>query len=466
MAVQGTTPSAVRVDFTGVDYLTSSDIIEMHAKMKIDIDPELFGRYGTESLGIQPFIDAYGRVTPTNSVKYGHFEQDFTRELIVVDDSYTPSGATATFTVVSGYRYTYPANASESVYENYTTNVTIPVRQDDVIVGLGIEMLVTSVNYSANTFAVVCTQTGEVVPDALEDAPMYISGRAKAERASGAEGRETRLIPYENFIQIIDEAYEVSGSAMGQEGFIKSLGGSGKWYATGILNTKTNFDALCELTYLTGKKITMSNAALAGRLKTEGIAPFTESYGNVVDYDVDAFGLDEVDEMIAATKKYYGSNEYCLLESHPLSVELDDTFRTITGMDAGGRTYNQKLIDLGFSAVTRSNVKIYPKTLQGFSDSRTLGSADSEYLHYGLMIPTGTATSFDLNGGQKVQKASLNLRYQDVVGENKGMKEWVTGGAGSASTNTTDEQVISMRKRVGVDLYGANLFGAFKGAVV
>ena len=465
MAVTGNTPSAGSIPFNGLNYLTSSDIIEMHAKAKIDINPRVFGRYGREKLGILPFIEEFGQKEAASSSVFSHYEQDFTRELILVDAAAAgAANAAVTLTVQNAYFRDYPASANESFYVSYGTAARqFPVRLGDVVMVGATEALVTAVDTAAETFEVTPTVSGENIPAVTTATEIYITGRARSERSTGPSGRETRLIKYENYIQTIDEAYSVSGAALGQSGLVQGFAGTDKWYATGILNTRTNFDALCELTLLTGKKI--SNTNIANTFKTEGIIPFIQNYGNVVNYGGGASAameLDDLDSMIADLKKYYGSDSYMLLESHPFSVSLDNSLRGL--VDAGGVVYDQKMLDLGFGAVRRSGINIYRKSLQGFSDPRTLGSANSIYSGSALMIPTGTATSFDYNGGQMVEKPTIMLKYLDVDGEDMGYKEIVTGGAGIANTNNVDEMVITMRKRMGIELNGANLMGYFSAA--
>lgn len=460
MAVQGNTPSAGSIQFNSLNYLTSSDIIEMHAKAKIDINPRVFGRYGREKLGILPFIEEFGQKEAASSSVFSHYEQDFTREIIVATGSAgSTAGASVTYTVDSAYIRDYPGSADESFYLNFNTAKQFPVRVGDVVVILGDEALVESVNETAGTF--VATPVENITLQAVTTSnEIYISGRARGERSTGPTGRETRLIKYENYIQTIDEAYSVSGAALGQSGLVQGFAGTDKWYATGILNTRTNFDALCELTLLTGRKI--SNPALKDTFKTEGIIPFIENYGHTQTVP-GAGGMDlaTLDAMIADLKKFYGSDSYMLLESHPFSVELDNALRLLDGPVAGGVSYDQKMLDLGFEAVRRSGINIYRKSLQGFSDPRTLGSSDSTYAESAIMLPTGTATSFDYNGGQMVEKPTMMLKYLDVDGEDMGYKEIVTGGAGIANTNNIDEMVITMRKRMGIELNGANLMGYF-----
>ena len=441
----------------------------MHAKAKMDIDPKVFGRYGREKLGIMPFLEEFGQTEATSSNEFGHYEQDFTRDIITFSGFTAGDGtASITLTISTSYLYEYPNATDETWYPDAFASLTEKtniLRPGDVIMLGTKEGIVDSVSYEiANPTAVInATQTGETFTFAtdIDGNECYIIGRAREERSTGPDGRDTRLIQYRNYIQTIDEAYKVSGTAMGQSSVVSGFGGTDKWYATGIFNTRTNFDAMCELTALTGRKI--SATGLGNTFKTEGIIPFIENYGNVVDYGAapSALDLDNVDDMIAELKKYYGADEYLSLESHDVSVALDNDLR-LTQVPSGGIVYNQKLLDLGFGAIRRSGINIYRKSLQAFSDPRTLGSADSVYKGMALMIPTGTATAFDYNGGQMVEKPSMVLRYLDVDGEDMGYKEWVTGGAGIASTNNVDEMVVTMRKRFGLELYGANLFGIFR----
>jgi hypothetical protein len=471
MAVQGNTPAAFRTSYTSQNYLTSSDVETIHAKAEKQIDSKLFGRYGKEKLGIMPFIEENAQYEAATAQEFIHYEQDRTRSIVRVTDSYTSGGSGATFTVASttpDYVEGFPTAANQTWYNNYTTGYSQTVREGDTIMADGIELQVFSASYGASattqTFTVECTQSGETVPSGLENVELYISGRARSERSSGPDGRETRLIKYKNFIQTFDEAYEVSGAAMGTKSLVRGFANSDKWYMEGILNTRTNFDAMVEMALLTGKKVSSTNAAFNNMFKTEGIVPFVRNYGTEVAYNTNAFTLSDVDDMIDELIKYYGPNEYMLLQSQKFSRAWDDAFRTLNSSLNGGITYDQNMLNLGFRGIDRTNVAIYKKTLQGFSDDASLGSADSEYLNFGLMIPKGTTTSFDYNGGQAVEKATMVMRYLDVAGEDRGYKEMVTGGAGAANTNDTDYMKVTMRKRCGIELSGANLYGAFVGS--
>ena len=245
MSLSGNSFSGGSIPFTGMNYLTSSDIIEMHAKAKIDVNPRVFGRYGKEKLGILPFIEEFGQKEAASSSVFSHYEQDFTRDIIKVDAaSAGAANAAVTLTVQNAYFEDYPASAADSFYVAYPSSRQFPIRLSDVVMIGATEALVTAVTEGSETFEVTPTVLGENIPAVTTATEIYITGRARAERSTGPKGRDTRLIKYENFIQTIDEAYSVSGAALGQSGLVQGFAGTDKWYATGILNTRTNFDAL------------------------------------------------------------------------------------------------------------------------------------------------------------------------------------------------------------------------------
>ena len=163
----------------------------MSAKAELDLNPQVFGRYGRERLGIMSFLDEFGNKSAASSNEFGHYEQDFTREIVRVTDSYTPGSASATFTVASttpDFVFEYPTASNQTWYNNYTTGYTQTLREDDVIIADGVEMIVTTVTYGASsttqTFVAECTQTGETVPDGLENVEIFISGRARSEAST------------------------------------------------------------------------------------------------------------------------------------------------------------------------------------------------------------------------------------------------------------------------------------------
>lgn len=477
MAINTSHPTSVDLGSTGVglNWLTSSDVISAYAKANLDVDPNLFGRYGTEDLGISALMAELGQTKAVKSAVYQHYERDFTRDVVVIKTGYTSGGASATFTVDDAspdYQLEYPNPTTQTFYTSASSSTAVTPRVGDVMIipdaSGDVEVVVTA-KPSNVTFTVVCTQSGDTIPAGVENLQLFITGRAEGEKGSTPDGRDSRLIQYENKVQTIAEGYEVSGASLGQISFFSNLGegNSPYWYVQGILDTRRNFEAMCDLQLLTGKSITSTNSAFAAINKTEGLIPFIQNYGNEESYTAGSFSLSDIANMSLSLRKYYGANENMLVVSDKLEGEIDDLLRTSDGLKAGGVVYSniggqEKAVDLGFSSFRYYGVTYHVKSLQAFSDPTTLGSADSSYRDLGLVIPMDRTTAFDF-GKQQINTPSLVLNYQETPGESMGFKEWYTGGAGIASTNEEDALKINMRKRVGFEAFGGNRFGIFQG---
>ena len=458
----------------GLNWLTSSDVISAYAKANLDVDSNLFGRYGKEDLGISDLMQELGNTKAVSSNVFQHYEQDFTRDIIVVKTGYTPS-ASVTFTVDDAspdYQLEWPNPTTQTFYTSASSTSSTMPRVGDIMIipeaGGDIEVEVTA-KPSNVTFTATCTQTGVTIASGAEDLELFITGRAAAERGTTPDSRDARLIQYENKIQTIDEGYSVTGSSLGQVSFFNNMGDSNSdyWYVQGILNTRRNFEAMCDLQLLTGKKITSTNSAFAATNKTEGLIPFIENNGNVGSYTAGSFALTDIADMSLSLRKYYGASENLLVVSDKLEGEIDNLLRTSEGLKAGGVVYagvggQDRAVDLGFDSFKYFGLTYHKKSLQAFSDPTTLGSADSSFRDTGMVLPMDTTTAMDY-GKQQITTPSLVLNYLETAGESMGYKEWYTGGAGIASTNTTDELKISMRKRMGFEAYGGNRFGIFQG---
>ena len=417
MAVTGPTithPTSVDLGSNGIvlNWLTSSDVISAYAKANLDVDPNLFGRYGKEDLGISDLMAELGKTKAITSNVIQHYEQDFTRDIIVVKTGYTSGAASTTFTVDDAspdYQLEWPNPTTQTFYTSASSSTATTPRVGDIMIipeaGGDVEVKVTA-KPSDTTFTVVCTQSGDTIAAGAENLELFITGRAAAEGGSTPDGRDARLIQYENKVQTIDEGYPVSGSSLGQISFFDNLGdgNSQYWYVQGILNTRRNFEAMCDLQLLTGKKVTSTNAAFAGTNKMEGLIPFIQNNGNVGSYTAGSFALTDVKDMSLSLRKFYGAAENLLVVSDKLSGEIDDLLRTSEGLKAGGVVYSNvggkdRAVSLGFDSFQYYGVTYHKKTLQAFSDPTTLGSADSSYRDMGLVIPLDNYTAAHYGGG-------------------------------------------------------------------
>lgn len=464
MAIPTVTPTSPSLPQLDANFLTSSELLAIYENAAEDVDTTLYRPYGRNQLGIQELFSALGmtKKVATGNV-YSHFEEDYRDEIIRVTASYTPGSTTATFTVNSSYNYSFPP-AGQTIYTSSTTSYAATPRIGDTLElgSSGIHVRVTAVTEGAtSTFAVETMQTGDVVPAGLVSEEIFNVGRAEAEGGTTPENREVRDIKYENKIHTIAEGYKSTGTVMLQDGLIET-NGSPKYYERGILNTRFRFEDACDEVLFTGKKITSTSSTYSLINTTEGLIPFIRNYGNEEGYTATSFSLQDVENMSLAIGTNLGSAENMLITSQPLQIEIDNILRTSEGLKAGGVSYD-KMANFGFDAVTYGGVTYYFKTLRAFSNKKNFGSANSQYKNMGLVIPMTNVTAFDL-GGEKINTPACVLRYGNVDGEQMGYKEWVTGGAGTASTDRTDTRVINMRKRIGFEAFAPNRFGIFVGS--
>lgn len=461
MAVNENTPSSYSVSQVNLNLLTTSAAIEMYANAPIDVDKTLYDRYGKDVLGIQGLMDELGQTRAVTSNVYQHYEKDWRDEIIRVTSSYTSGSATATLTVNSSYNASYPNPTTQTFYTSATATYAVTPRVGDIIEASEVKMLVTSVtNASTSTFNVECMQTGDTVPAGLADVEIFIIGRSEAEGGSTPINREVTYLKYENKIQNLSDAYKVTGNALGQTSLINSSTGEPYYWIEGALETRRRFEDNVNLTLFTGEKITSTSSTFAARNTTEGLIPFIQNNGNTEAYTVTSFSLQDLENAALTLGKYDGAAENMLLTSQSLQIEIDNLLRTSEGLKAGGVSYD-KMADFGFDAVTYGGVTWYFKTLRALSNIKNLGSANSQYKNMGVSIPMGNTTAFDY-GKEKITTPSLVLNYLDVKGENNGYKEWVTGGAGLASTDDTDTMKLNMRKRIGFEAFCPNRYLLFE----
>ena len=470
MAIQTNTPSAFSNQYNGVNLLTSSELIRSFAKAKVDVDPNLYGRYNDSDLGVMALLERLGQKKEVKSTNYEHYEEDFNREIVRVKTGYSTGAATTTFTVADttpNYVEAYPPSG-QTFYPAVSTKYGTSVREGDLLeakVGATryFFRVGTVTNAATTTFAAELydvTGGGATFGAGLENVEIFKTGRAGTETGSTPRGMETKLIKYSNNIQVMDEGFEYSTGSMRVE---SHFDGENQYnYMRGILNTRNRFDATCDINFLVGRKITSTSTGFDEVLTTEGLIPFIQNYGNEVTYTT--LTLDKFQEMSLALRKYSGVDKYMLLCSASFQGELEDLLRESGGLQNGGVIYDAggggtHSVDFGFSNFTKGSVQYNVRSLKALDDPKSLGSANSEYQDYALFLPTGSVEAYD-EGKQRQNVPAMQIRYQNIEGSDEGMFEWITGGAGAPNpTDDTRKVKVNMAKFAGFEAFLPNTYG-------
>lgn len=444
---------------TGVaNYLTTSARIELFEKGGIDYDKGGIRRFDQEKQGIMELVNTLGGMRGVGSYKYGHSEMDWVRKAITVDTGLT-GAASGNITLAADDSYTAPSSANNTFYKNYSDSTKVPVRVNDIIqTASGQNIKVTAVNDSTRVIAVQSIDGANITVSAADVLPVITNAYAEN---TGHEGSlDTDLLQYENFIQIVKDQYEVSGTAAGMVSYVE-FDGKQYWYLVGMENTRLLHFFHKENAVLVGNKIAATASSLNNTATTEGLIPFMENYGNVQDYS-GTIGLSDFDAGLQKLTKFRGSNEIAMVMSQSKLTEVEDMLRGLGGLQNGGINYGMSanLINLGFKGFERGRYKLNFNTLAAFDDPMGLG-AISKYQDLILGLPIGTTTVSDY-GSQEAQTRNLvSLVYQEVSGEVNGYWEGVEGGALQARTNLVDGMKIGMRTRIGFEGHCPNKFLLF-----
>jgi len=458
--IQTNTPASFSLAATTQNYLTSSQLISSYTKAKKEVDPNVVYRFGDDDLGIEELMMNLGQVKGVESLTFEHYEKDYIRELVNVVAT-TDEAAVETLTVQPTPNNVYDYG-SPSFYKNSSTEYGANIRENDQVEIGGVRCKVTSVTYNASTEFTVRSIDGSIIPSG--ETEVIIVGNAWAEATDQPQGRETRLIKYSNNIQIIKDAYKVSGTAMGQMSWLE-FQGSNKWYLEGIRDTRKYFANMCDLTMLVGEKITATNGDFDNTSQMEGIIPSIENYGIDVSYSVGSLSLTDFADLADAYAKNRGASENMILSGVKFKREVSDLLRASEGLKSGGVMYaglggEDRAVNLGFESFTYSGYTFHTKTLQAFNDPKSLGAASSVYKDYAIVMPTGNTTAFDF-GQTAVNTPSVALVHQEVPGEDMGYAEFPIGGTGGVFNTENDSMKINMRKRQSIELFGLNRFAIF-----
>jgi|14BtaG_2_1085337.scaffolds.fasta_scaffold02171_4 hypothetical protein len=457
-----------------LNYLTSSDLINVYAKASPDVRQQLVEPFGDENLGIMDLLEDLGQVEEAVfGNEYNHFEQGRLKELVKASAETSNDGSVAVIAITdtrdipfsSQTWYSNTPSASTKLDVQVGDTVWIPVvggnAVETQVVGEG-----TADGLSAGEIKIQKVKSSDTIPTITTSTEMFIGGNAFAEGSGQPNSREVRTYKYTNYIQTFKSTYEINGASLGQQAFITMPNGSKYWYVQGIMNTRRFHRNQIEAAFLAGNQIDVtSTATLANTFKTEGLIPAMQANGNTEGYTAGSLSITDIDSMIAKLKKFRGASENLLVGGNEFITGVDDIIRTSEGMKAGGIQYagiggEDRGVRFGFDHFIRSGVTFHYKSLQAFDDPDSFGATNSSFAKLGLVIPTGNTTSYNY-GRQVTSVPTMRMVYLSVDGESNGYKEWVTGSAGAVSTNQTDAQQINMRDRKGFEVFGLNRFGVF-----
>ena len=299
---------------------------------------------------------------------------------------------------------------------------------------------------------------------------------------------DSEYTTYQNSPIIMKDHYAINGSDLSQVGWIDT-GEGYLWYHKSKSDNMKRWNDYMEMSLVEGVSAETGTNASTGRLqnylgdyRTDTTSGFTRTQGQLQrgtqgffsaleergqvyqgfgDEAAGGGALTDFDNLLKQLDKQGSIEENMLYLNRDLSLEIDDILSQQNSYGAGGTSWgafdnDEKMaLDLGFSGFRRGSYDFYKTDWRYLNDFATRGGfSDID----GVLIPAGTSTVYDKIAGNKVKRPFLHVRYR----EGRKMKNWITGGAGGATTSDIDEIRMHYLTERCLITQGANNFVLFK----
>lgn len=298
---------------------------------------------------------------------------------------------------------------------------------------------------------------------------VYGSEFAKGTTDATINSVTPQFTQYNNKPIIIKERYEVSGSDMAQIGWVEVAteeGASGYlWYLKAESETRLRFEDYLEMAVVEGELVSASSA-ITGVTGTEGLFAAIRSRGNVLANFTAAAGLAEFDSILKNLDTQGAIEENMLFLNRATSLDFDDMLADLSDGANGGTAYGlfensaEMALNLGFSGFRRGSYDFYKTDWKYLNDASTRGGVTASAID-GVLVPAGTSTVYDQILGTNIRRPFLHTRYRASQGDDRRMKNWVTGSAGGAYTSNLDAMEVHFLSERCLVVQGANNFVLF-----
>jgi hypothetical protein len=288
---------------------------------------------------------------------------------------------------------------------------------------------------------------------------------------------EPSFTQYSNSPVIIRNQYVINGSDMAQIGWVEVAtedGTSGYlWYLKAESETRLRFEDYLEMALVEGELNLTAGTGSYQKEKlpgTEGLFAAIEDRGNVNTGFTAAAGLDAFDDILKNLDTQGAIEENMLFLQRQTALDFDDMLSAISAGQSGGTAFGlfenseEMALNLGFSGFRRGSYDFYKTDWKYLNDASTRGAISGVNSIEGVLVPAGTSTVYDQILGTNIRRPFLHVRYRASQGDDRRMKQWLTGSAGGAFTSTLDAMEVNFLSERCLVTQAANNFVLFKGA--
>jgi len=298
---------------------------------------------------------------------------------------------------------------------------------------------------------------------------VYGSEFAKGTNDNTLASVTPQFTQYNNKPIIIKERYEINGSDMAQIGWVEVAteeGASGfLWYLKAESETRLRFEDYLEMAVVEGEQVS-ATSAITGVTGTEGLFAAIRNRGNVLANFTAAAGLAEFDSILKNLDTQGAIEENMLFLNRATALDFDDMLADLSDGANGGTAYGlfensaEMALNLGFSGFRRGSYDFYKTDWKYLNDASTRGGVAVSAID-GVLVPAGTSTVYDQILGTNIRRPFLHTRYRASQGDDRRMKNWITGSAGGAFTSALDAMNVHFLSERCLVVQGANNFVLF-----
>jgi len=452
----------------------ASDIISNFDIYKPEKLNKLFRIKGDQGMSYLMILKSLGFELPVARDEYEHYEERFIHETFVIcaNSGAGAAGATVQLTIAAtsidnfgSLYYVYPRLWDTVLFDDAaetTASVT------DV-----------SINQGAGTATIKVTPNGltKNIPALVTGQEVVIISDAFAEGSTQPKGALSGTEKYINYLQIIKESLNATGSEMtnqdwfdqlvGDDGGVKKILGyvmKGQLDLDYRLALKSSNALLFQdVTSNTNTDLNDPNTPTNSKVKTtEGLIPAIRRAGQITPYTPGLFSVTKFDDIIKKQDREFCTNDIVCLLGLDLYLEIENTFidyfkETEIGYvaDSVFKGNKELAMSVGFKSFRKGSRTFNFQRMGIFTHPKVGGAVGYKYPKMGLFLPIDMRK--DKKTGQSIP--SIGCRYKELGPYSRKMEVWDQRGAGSGlKVLAEDVANYFMRTHMGAHHIGLNRF--------
>ncbi|MDA8030999.1 MAG: hypothetical protein MPK62_07730, partial [Alphaproteobacteria bacterium] len=264
------------------------------------------------------------------------------------------------------------------------------------------------------------------------------------------------------------------------------------WYLQSEMDQRARFMDYVEIAMVesvpaapAGAGTTASPASLqSGITGSRGLFYELEQFGNTFTGGFDdssaAAGLTDFDNILRQLDTQGNIEENMLYLNRDQSLNIDNVLGSQSDFpgNGGGPSWGSFVngkdmaLDLGFYGWRRGSYDFYKtdwkylndeQGRRDFGDYRAATTSNNGNIQ-GIMVPGGSSSVYDEMLSATIKRPMLHVRYRASQGENRKLKNWVTGSVGGVYTSDADRMDVHYLSERCLVVQAANNFAIFKRA--